>query len=83
MLARALLRMIWSIFLLLHMLPFTFKYSPASSLVVMVLLSSSGCFCKSESARLVCLGCPLGLQGVWGNPKGSAITEYLVVPSVQ
>ncbi len=50
MLARALLRMICSMLLLLHMLPFTVKYSLARVLVVMVAASSNGWPCREQSA---------------------------------
>lgn len=49
MLARALLRMICSMLLLLHMLPFTARYSLARVLVVMVAASSSSWPCRKHS----------------------------------
>ena len=49
MLARALLRMICSMLLLLHMLPFTVRYSLARVLVVMVAASSSCWPCRKHS----------------------------------
>ena len=48
-LARALLRMICSMLLLLHMLPFTVRYSLARVLVVMLAASSNGWPCRKHS----------------------------------
>ncbi len=53
MLARALLRMICNMLLLLHMLPFTVRYSVASVLVVIVAASSNGWPCRKQAALVL------------------------------
>lgn len=75
MLASALLRMICSMLLLLHMPPFTLRYSPASTLVVMLLLSSRDCSCRTVSKGQV--GGKSGQSTWWVGKEVSQSTGWV------